>query len=261
MNADPINFNKAEELLSQLTGQKLSQTDLTPPAVFLANLVVMFFSVMKVNSSVEDRKIEHLRKTLAEFNDLENTGEKLPHLIVDKLLNNHVAADEFTKSGRVATLTNLHSKPEKLLLIGLCYKILAANAIVDGRENQRLRKLADWMMINSRHIDVLEVGFGFPKTIDPAALVEVQSLLKEDQFEDLGNSFVTVASDLLVVLSTKFNSPENSALPKQTPVLEIISPNAEKPSDRFKWEPKPKTVSKPSISVSFEDATGRANFD
>jgi hypothetical protein len=260
MNTDPISFNKVEKLLSQLAGKDLTKTDLTPPFIFLTNLVMVWFGIMKVNNSVDNTKLKQLLTTLDQFSDLESNVHELTHLVVQRLSDNSELLAEFTTPTRLSTLTTLYSESEKLLLIGLCYKMLAANGTIDDREKRELNHRAD-RIIKEQHITVLEAGFGYQETLEPAsaALTEVESLLK-DEFGDLGNSFVSVASDLLAVLSTKFKPSEIPTPHKQTQVLKKILPNA-KPSDIFSWEPKSKEVPKSPIGVSSEDATGRAYFD
>ncbi|MEI2583875.1 hypothetical protein [Scytonema sp. PRP1] len=269
MNSDKISSNKVEELISQLAQQKLRQTDITPLVVFLTNLVVMLFSVMKVNSSVEDVKIEQIRNTLSQFDNSDNYAYQLLHLVFENLQKNPVIANDFTKPGRVATLTDLHSQSEKLLLIGLCYKILANNGIMNERGKAKLWQLADWITIKPQHIEVLKAGLGLEETtvseqtglgkekFSVETLAEVESLLK-DPFESLGSLFVEAASEMMAVISTKLKPLKVSHPPQQPQLLKEISPNA-KPSDIFKWEPS-KSKDNPKLlnRFSYEDATGEA---
>ncbi|MUG92860.1 hypothetical protein F7734_10520 [Scytonema sp. UIC 10036] len=283
MNTNLIGSN-FEKLLSPVIEEALSQPDITPPSVFLANLVIVLVYVTKVNPSIDNIKKEQLISTLTQLSTLENKSDKIARLLLEKISNNPVKAAEFTKA-RVSSLTAPYSGSEKLLLISLCYKILAAMGIMDDRKKQELRKLADWMGIE-QYIAVLETGFDERGTITPTARAEIQSFLKEDQLDNLGNSFVRVAFDMLEGNSTKLKhqeipgyleqSPDTAKIPPQpksipisteistpnepTPKREKIPTNATKPSDIFPWEPKTKTLSKQTSSISVEDATGKADF-
>lgn len=269
MNTDQVSSNKLEELISQLAQQKLKQTDITPLVVFLTNLVVILFSVIKVNRSVEDVKIEQIRKALNQFDNSANYAYQLLHLVFETLQKNPVIANDFTKAGRVAILTDLHSQSEKLLLIGLCHKILADNGIMHERQKAKLWQLADWIRIKPEHLEVLKAGLRLQETtvsgetalgkekFSVETLAEVESLLK-DPFESLGSLFVEAASEMMAVISTKLKPLKVSHPPQQPQLLKEISPNA-KPSDIFKWEPsKSKDTPKLLNGVSYEDRTGIA---
>ncbi|WP_292779716.1 hypothetical protein [Nostoc sp. NMS9] len=46
--------SQAVELLSQITGQKLTLKNLTPPVIFLANLVTVLLGVIFVDGTVAE---------------------------------------------------------------------------------------------------------------------------------------------------------------------------------------------------------------
>lgn len=269
MNTDQISSNQVSELISQLTQQELKQIHITPTVIFLSNLVVILFNVIKLNSSIEDIKIEQIRKALHQFDNSDKYAYQLIDLVFESLQNNPVIARDFTKAGRVAILTELNSQSEKLLLIGLCHKILADNGIMDERQKAKLWQLADWIRVKPQHIEVLKAGLGLQEItvsektglskekFSVETLAEVESLL-QDPFESLGTLFVKAASEMIAVISSKSKHSKISHPPQQPLWLKEIPPNA-KPSDIFIWEPSKSKDSPKSLNgVSYEDATGEA---
>ena len=58
--------SQAVDLFSQITGQKLTQKDLTPPVIFLVNLVTVLLGVIFVDGTVSSTR----RQTTATDNPL-----------------------------------------------------------------------------------------------------------------------------------------------------------------------------------------------
>lgn len=58
---------EAADLLSRITGQKLSQRDLTPPVIFLSSLVTVLLGVIFADSQVTSEEKQRLQATLNKF--------------------------------------------------------------------------------------------------------------------------------------------------------------------------------------------------
>ena len=59
--------SEAVALLSRITGQKLSQRDITPPVIFLAALVTVLLGVMFADGTVTDEEKQRWQKTINQF--------------------------------------------------------------------------------------------------------------------------------------------------------------------------------------------------
>lgn len=59
--------SEAVALLSRITGQKLSQRDLTPPVIFMATLITVLMGVMLVDGTVTEEEKQRWQKTINRF--------------------------------------------------------------------------------------------------------------------------------------------------------------------------------------------------
>jgi len=190
---------EAVDLLSRITGQKLSQRDLTPPVIFLAALVTVLLGVMLADGTVTDEEKQRWQKTISKFIPAEGNGRQLMQLLGKGVKQNQI----YKKSKELLTLTASLSESERLLLIGFGYEMSAADEDMDAREKKYLEAIANRLGINPQHLAVLEAGFTHQGTVEPTALGEVQSLLDPARFHELDTMFVRAASDLLAVLPAK----------------------------------------------------------
>ncbi|MBD1893283.1 dynamin family protein [Coleofasciculus sp. FACHB-129] len=191
--------SEAVDLLSRITGQKLSQEDLTPPVIFLANLVTLLLGVIYADGTVTDDEKQRLLTTLNRFIPTEGGVRRLAHLMIKGVKENL----DNTKPSQLSRLAAPLSKSQKLLLISFGYEISAADGVMDTREKRYLEIIGDRLEINPQHLAVLEAGFSHQGTVEPTALEEVQSLLDPARFHALDAVFIMAASDLLAVLPAK----------------------------------------------------------
>lgn len=190
------------DLLSRITGQKLTQRQLTPPIVFLANLVVILLGIIFVDGIVAESEKQRLLTTLYRFSTPESDARRLTHLMIKGIKENQI----YKKVNNLLTVSIPLSDSEKLLLIAFGYEMSAADGEIDSREKQYLEIIAEKLGINQKHLNVLEAVFTNSNIVDSIALKEVRFLLDASQFQDLDLMFVKAASDMLATLPSK---PEN----------------------------------------------------
>lgn len=203
-----LDSREAVDLLSHLTGQKLSQRDLTPPVIFLASLVTVLLGVMFVDGTVADAEKQRLLTTLYRFSMPDSDVRRLTHLLIKGVKENQL----YTKSDDLLTLTASLTESQRLLLIGFSYEMSAADGEMDSREKKYLELLAKHLGINLQHLAVLESAFTHQENLDSAALEEVHFLLAPARFQDLDVVFVKAARDMLGNLPAL---PETQANPQR----------------------------------------------
>ncbi|ACC79321.1 dynamin family protein [Nostoc punctiforme] len=187
------------ELLSQITGQKLTPKNLTPPVIFLANLVTVLLGVIFVDGTVAESEKQRLLTTLYRFSIPESDVRKLTHLMIKGVKENQV----YKQVNNLLALAAPLSESEKLLLISFGYEMSAADSEIDTREKKYLDIVAKHLGIKPQHLVVLEAGFTHQINIEPIALNEVHFLLNPAQFQQLDIIFIKAASDMLAALPAK----------------------------------------------------------
>lgn len=220
--------SQAVDLLSNITGQKLSKEDVTPSVIFLAALVTLLLGVIYADSQVTEEEKQKLQKTLNKFIPAQGGVRELTKLLVKGVKENL----DYTKSTNLLKLTSSFSKSQKLLLVSFGYEMSAADETIDAREKRYLEVIADWLGVKTAHLAVLEAGFSGKENVNVAALSEVKSLLDPAHFHELDTIFVKAANDILESLSpqsenqkpqqpefTKTNTDEQKAVsaPSQPP--------------------------------------------
>lgn len=199
------------DLLSRITGQKLSQRDITPQVLFLASLVTVLMGVIFVDGTVEDQEKQRLLKILYRFSLPESDVRRLTHLMI-KGVKEH---QTYKKIQYLLKLTSPLSESEKILLIGFGYEISIADGEIDVREKQYLEIVAKNLGVKSEYLEVFEIAFTHQGNFDTNALNEVHFLLDPSRFQELDIVFVKAASDMLAILPAK---PEIKTTQKHTTV-------------------------------------------
>ncbi|WP_414571804.1 dynamin family protein [Nostoc sp. CCY 9925] len=187
------------ELLSQITGQKLTQKDLTPPVIFLANLVTVLLGVIFVDGIVAESEKQRLLTTLYRFSIPESDVRRLTHLMIKGVKENQV----YKQVNNLLALAAPLSESEKLLLISFGYEMSTADGEIDSGEKKYLEIIAKHLDIKPQYLAVLEAGFNHQLNVDTAALDEVHFLLNSARFQELDTIFVKAASDILASLPAK----------------------------------------------------------
>ncbi|MDB9372304.1 dynamin family protein [Nodularia sphaerocarpa] len=182
------------ELLSRITGKKLSQRDITPLVIFLANLVTLLLGV-----KVAESQNQNLLKILYQFSLPESDLRRLTHLMIKGVKKYQV----YQKNNDLLTLAAPLSDSEKLLLINFGYQISAADGEMDFREERYLQMVANELRINPQHLAVLESRFTNHVNVEATAINEVHFLLNPIRFQKNGTIFIKAARDVLKALFVK----------------------------------------------------------
>jgi uncharacterized tellurite resistance protein B-like protein/GTPase Era involved in 16S rRNA processing len=208
--------SEAVDLLSHITGQKLSQQDLTPPVIFLTTLVTVLLGVIFADKQVTTQEEQRLQATLNKFIPPTGNVRQLTELMVKGVRENL----DYTKPSKLLRLSPPLSKSERLLLICFGYEMSAADGAMDASKRRYLELIGDRLNINPRHLAVLEALFSHQETVDTAAWEEVQSLLDPSRFHELDTVFVNAASNILAAFSTQ---PEPQAIQQQSVASKVAS--------------------------------------
>ncbi|MDZ8087912.1 MAG: dynamin family protein [Nostoc sp. DedQUE12b] len=187
------------ELFSQITGQKLTKKNLTPPVIFLANLVTVLLGVIFVDGTVAESEKQRLLTTLYRFSNPESDVRKLTHLMIKGVKDNQV----YKQVNSLLALAAPLSESEKLLLISFGYEMSAANGEIDPHEKKYLEMIGNQLGIKPQHLAILEAAFIHQENVEFAALNEVNFLLNTARFQELDNIFVKAANDILAALPAK----------------------------------------------------------
>jgi uncharacterized tellurite resistance protein B-like protein len=200
--------SEAVDLLSRITGQKLSQRGSHSSRDFYGCVGNGSAGSDVVDGTVTDEEKQRWQKTINRFIPPEGNVRQLTQLLSKGIRQNQV----YKKLNELLTLTAPLSESERLLLIGFGYEMSAADGDMDAREKKYLEAIANRLGINPRHLAVLEAGFTHQGTVETAALDEVQSLLDPARFHELDTIFVKAASDMLAALPAK---PEHKGTQQQ----------------------------------------------
>lgn len=198
MNTALVDFETIN-LLSQITGQKLSEQEVKPSVIFLAALVTVLLGVIHADGKATDAEVRRLLTTLNQFVPLDSDVRRLAHLMIKGVRENKL----YTKSNVLQTLTAPLSEPERLLLTSFGYEMSAVDGEIDAREKNYLQIISSYLRIDSRYLSVLEASFNSQGIVEQEALDEVYSLLEPNQFQSLDSLFVHAANSILDKLPAK----------------------------------------------------------
>lgn len=192
VNAEMVN------LLSDLSGQTLAPSDITPTIMFLSALVAVLSGVMVMDGVVRPEEEERLQTIL---NSFEPPDTPTNHLI-QHMLDGIEHSQAYLKPDDLLILATPLSRSQKLMLVGLGYEMAAADGSVDVREKMYLQSIAHRFELPPQHVEVLEIGFTREGNQDHAVLKEVAAMLTPSLFRSLDPVFIDVARSLLIALPT-----------------------------------------------------------
>lgn len=202
--------NQVVNFLSNITGQKMTQRDVTPPVIFIANLIIVLLGVMFVDGLVTDKEKHRLLEILYRFSTPESDIRKLTHLMIKGVKKYQL----YRRFNDLLTLTNPLSESERLLLIGFGYEMSTINGKIDFREQRYLEIVAQYLEIKPQYLAVLASAFKPPESYDLAVLNEVDDLLNPERFQELNTGLGQVYYDNVAQLTaqsrTKTNQPRVS---------------------------------------------------
>jgi uncharacterized tellurite resistance protein B-like protein/GTPase Era involved in 16S rRNA processing len=199
------------ELLSRITGQKLSQRDVTPPVIFMAALITVLLGVMFADGTVTDEEKQRFQKTIERFIPQEGNVRQLAVLLGKEIEQNQ----SYKKPSQLVRLIEPLSKSERLLLISFGYEMSTADGEMEKSEKRYLEIIGDRLSINPRHLTILEAVFSNQETVD-AELDEIKSLLAPSRFHDLDTVFVNAANNILKAFPAKSKPKTTQKEPEQT---------------------------------------------
>ncbi|WP_066376059.1 dynamin family protein [Anabaena sp. CA = ATCC 33047] len=195
------------DLLSKISGQKLTERELTAPVIFLANLVTILLGVIFVDGTVTESEKQRLLKTLYLFSTPDSDVRRLTHLMIKEIKDNQL----YKKMNYILALASPLSESERLLLIAFGYEMSAIDDDIDAREKRYLEIISNHLGISQKHLAVLEAGFTHQGVTDSTALDEVKFLLAPARFHQLDSMFVKATTDMLAALPaqpvTKISQP------------------------------------------------------
>ncbi|MGB3401799.1 MAG: dynamin family protein [Microcoleaceae cyanobacterium] len=187
-------------LLSDITGLKISQKDINPTILFLSALVSVLLGVIYVDQQVTDEEIQRLKITLRQFIPNKGNMAQLVKLMVKGIRKQKT----YQNINDLLLLTAPFSESENLLLISLGYEMSAADGSMDIREKQYLEIIAKHLKIETKHLNTLESAFGGAVSITKEDIEKIKFLLDPVWFHDLDSVFVKAASQILKIF------PENT---------------------------------------------------
>jgi uncharacterized tellurite resistance protein B-like protein len=192
---------EAVELLSRLTGKKLSKGDINSVVIFLSSLLIITWGVMVADGMQQEEEKQLLSKTVKRL-----IPKKSNHTreLIEILLNTIPQSGVYDKPQEWLKLTESLSEPEKMLMMSFCYEMSAVDGEISIQERKYLQAAANHLGIEQRYAAVLEAGFGGEGINDTVAFEKLQSLIHPDKFQDMDEVFVEAARyvlDTLEVLS------------------------------------------------------------
>ncbi|MGK7918641.1 MAG: dynamin family protein [Trichodesmium sp.] len=193
------------ELLSLITGKKLSKKDITPPVLFLANLVIILIGVIYADGKVVEEEKARLKITIHKFIPPQGNVLELTKLMIHGVSKQQL----YKKIETILTLIYPLSTPEKLLLISFGYEMSAADGDMDVREKKYLEVVGNKLGIKSQRLQVLAAGFIDQENIDKESIEELKYLLNPARFHQLDNIFVKAASEMLNSLLPSYQKKQN----------------------------------------------------
>ncbi|MGB3535478.1 MAG: dynamin family protein [Microcoleaceae cyanobacterium] len=192
-------------LLSDITGLKISQKDINPTILFLSALVSVLLGVIFVDQQVTEEEIQRLKITLRQFIPKKGNMAQLVKLMVKGIRQKKV----YQNINHLLLLTAPFSESENLLLISLGYEMSAADGSMDTREKQYLEIIAQHLKIETKHLNTLESAFGGAVSITQEDIEKVRFLLDPVWFHDLDSVFVKAASQILKIFPENTEKKQN----------------------------------------------------
>jgi uncharacterized tellurite resistance protein B-like protein len=186
-------------LLSKITGQKLSEQELKPPVIFMAALVTVLLGVIHADGKATDTEVRRLLTALNQFVPPDSDVRRLAHLMIKGVRENKL----YTKSNELQTLMAPLSESESLLLISFGYEMSAVDGEIDACEKKYLQIIGSCLGIDSRYLSILEASFNSQGIVEPEALDEVYSLLEPNQFQSIDPLFINAAKSIVENLPAK----------------------------------------------------------
>ncbi len=211
MKSNAISFETIS-LFSRLTGQPLSQQNISHTDVFLAATVYVLLGTIFVDGTVEKKEKQQFQATL---NRLTPPGCGLSEQT--QLMLRGIHTDEIYKNKEdLQILASSLSVSEKLLILSFGYQMSASDGTMNPKEVKYLQTIAKILEISPEYLAILESCFQQQEVKDVRALEKVRNLLDPAQFLSLDPVLVDAATYIQDCLphSTQISpKPEASIAP------------------------------------------------
>jgi replication fork clamp-binding protein CrfC/uncharacterized tellurite resistance protein B-like protein len=183
--------NHVVNFLSNITGQKINQRDVTSSVVFVASLITILLGVMLADGIVTDKEKQKLVEILDRFTIPESDTPRFKYLMIKGVKEYQL----YIKFNELVTLTNVLSKSERLLLIGLGYEMSTVENKLGLREQRYLETIAQFLDIKPQHLSVIADVFSPQENFDMAVINEVNNLLTALQPQKLNTEDIQLPSN------------------------------------------------------------------
>ena len=204
--------NESIELLSLITGKKLTKKDVTPSVLFLANLIIILIGVIYADGKVVEEEKARLKITIYKFISPKSYILELTKSIIYEVSKQQL----YKKLETILKLIKPLSIPEKLLLISFGYEMSTADGYIDIRETRYLEIVGKNLGIKPQILQLLKTGFIHQENLDQKSIDKLKYLLHPARFHHLDNVFVKAASEMLntLLLTHKQKQNRKSQMPK-----------------------------------------------
>ncbi|AFY50262.1 hypothetical protein Nos7524_4510 [Nostoc sp. PCC 7524] len=190
--------NQVINFLSTITGQKLSQRDVKPPVIFVANLIAVLLGVMFADGIVTEKEKQRLLAILYRFSTPESDIRQLTHLLIKGIRKYHL----YRRFNDLLTIINPLSESERLFLIGFGYEMSTSDGKIDLREQRYLEITSHYLKIKPQHLAVLESAFRIKENFEMDVIDEVDELLNPAVLKEINTGIIQASYENL-------NSPHN----------------------------------------------------
>ncbi len=188
--------SELRDLLSQILGQDVDPSSISPMGIFMINLVQLLIGIAVADGQVTADEKQHLKNTLTRMHLLEGELDSLTKLVVRGVKEHKT----FRGSRNFLVLAEPLTKSQRLLLIGLGYEMSAADGSIDPKEVVYLEKIAATLGIEARYLNVFDASFAQQnpsENLEVGVLAEIRDLLDPARFHDLDIIFTEAANNLV----------------------------------------------------------------
>jgi len=189
------------EILSKLLEQPVQERQVSALTVYLGALSAVLVGVTYADGHVTSEESERLPQILVQFIP---QGSRL-HAVARSLIKGVQKSRFYANYEEIATLAEMLSESEKVLLIASTYEMAAADGSIAPKEQQYLQKIAHHFELKTSLVTTLGEGFAHHTTSDAEALKDICDLLNPARFQTLDPVFVNVASQMLTRLPATTN--------------------------------------------------------
>jgi uncharacterized tellurite resistance protein B-like protein len=185
------------EVLSELTGTKLSKSDINPILTFLSSLLIITWGVMLADGMQEEEERQLIGRTIKRL--IPKNDPRIRYLM-ETLLQNISSSNIYKTPKDWLKLTASLSEPEKMLMISFCYEMSAIDGEISIEEIKYLKTVTNYLEIDKKYTNIFESIFSGQEVEDIDTFKELKSLIHPDKFQEMDEVFVDAASYIIDTL-------------------------------------------------------------